>query len=69
MFCLCNMSPKELLLFSSVVSIVLSDGLNKEDINLLGRFISLVGDGLSTIATQMETCAPPSDTNSDTQDS
>jgi hypothetical protein len=60
------MNSSELILFASVVSIVLTEDLNKDDMNLLGNFLTSVGQNIMTIAAQIETCCPPKDSSNDT---
>ena len=55
------MNSSELILFASVVSIILAEGLDKSEINLLGNFVISVGSNLTSIAAQKETCCPAAD--------
>jgi hypothetical protein len=49
-----DLSGAELVLLSSAIAIFISDGLDNDDINTLGNFLSALGDNLSTIASANE---------------
>ncbi len=45
-----DLSGAELVLLSSILAIVISEGLDNDEINTLGDFLSALGENLSTIA-------------------
>ncbi|WP_163195794.1 hypothetical protein [Clostridium thermarum] len=49
-----SLSGDQLVLLSSVVAIILAKGLNADQVNTLGNFITLVGTSLTTIAGQLQ---------------
>lgn len=49
-----DLSGTELVLLSSAIAIFISEGLDNDDINTLGNFLSALGDNLSTIASANE---------------
>lgn len=49
-----NFSPNELALIASVVAIIISDGKDADDLNVLGIIISNVGANISLIAAQKQ---------------
>lgn len=49
-----NICPEELLVLSTISSIIIAGDLDSDDLNVLGAFFSTVGDSLSLIAAQRE---------------
>lgn len=49
-----DLSGAELVLLSSAIAIFISEGLDNDDINTLGDFLSALGENLSTIASANE---------------
>lgn len=49
-----SLSGEQLVLLSSVVTIILAKGLNADQVNTLGNFITLVGTALTTVAGQLQ---------------
>jgi hypothetical protein len=47
-------SPGELLALANIVAIALADNLDADDLNVLGAFVTVVGDILSMLAAQVE---------------
>ena len=45
-----SLSGAELVLFSSVLAIIISQELTADEVDLLGNFLSSLGSNLSTIA-------------------
>lgn len=50
-----NLSGCELVALASIIAILISDGLQPDEIDTLGNFFSALGSNLSTIATAQET--------------
>lgn len=51
-----NLSGAELVALSSILAIIISEGLNNDEINTLGDFLSALGENLSTIASANGDC-------------
>lgn len=49
-----SLSPKELIILASLVSITLAEGKSATDNNVLGNFFATVGASLLSIAAQQE---------------
>ena len=49
-----SMSPNELAVIATVISIVLSENRSSSENNILGNLISTIGASISTIAAQQE---------------
>jgi Co/Zn/Cd efflux system component len=49
-----NASPGELLALANIVAIALADNLDADDLNVLGAFVTVVGDILAMLAAQIE---------------
>lgn len=49
-----NIDPEQLVLFSSFLAIAISEGRTADELNILGQFVSTVGDAISLIAAQKE---------------
>lgn len=47
-----NMSDKDIIFLSAAVATVIADGLNADELNTLGSFITCIGDDLTAAATQ-----------------
>ena len=50
LFCLEDLSPKELILVVTEVSLLIADGKTSEELAFLGNFFSAIGQNLSTMA-------------------
>lgn len=46
-----NLSGRELVALSSILAVMISQGLTPDEIDTLGNFLSSLGSNLSTIAT------------------
>jgi hypothetical protein len=53
---MCSFTSEELVLIASIIAIKLSENLNNSEINVLGNFLSTIGQNLSLIAAQNEAC-------------
>lgn len=49
-----NASPGEILALANIVAIALADNMDADDLNILGGFVTVVGDMLALLAAQME---------------
>ena len=54
MTCFDSISPCDLILFSTLAAILIADGKDAEDLNILGNLIVAVGGLLLTIAAQKQ---------------
>jgi hypothetical protein len=58
-----DFSPFELTTLAQITALILADNLDTDDINVLGNFVTSVGDLLSLIASQREYLSNISDKN------
>jgi Sec-independent protein translocase protein TatA len=49
-----SISPTELTILANVVSLIIAEGKTADELNILGSFITTVGDLVSMIAAQKE---------------
>lgn len=49
-----NIDPEQLLLFASFLAIAISEGRTAAELNVLGEFVSTLGDSISLIGEQKE---------------
>lgn len=49
-----SLSPKDLAILATAISIVISEDMSTSENNVLGNFISAIGANISTIASQQE---------------
>lgn len=49
-----NIDPEQLTLFASFLAIAISEGRTADDLNVLGQFVSTLGDSIALIAAQKE---------------
>lgn len=54
MSCLSKISPDTLVLIGAILSILLTQGMSSNDINILGNFLAEIGAAMSTKAAQIE---------------
>ena len=47
-----RMSDKDIILLSAAVAVILADGLDSDELNILGNFIQCVGQDLVSAAVQ-----------------
>ena len=52
----CRLAGADLVTYSTIISILLAQNLNSDDIDLLGNFISCIGQNLSAIALLKQKC-------------
>jgi hypothetical protein len=53
---MCSFTGEELVLIAGIIAIKLSENLDNDEINVLGNFLSAVGQNLNTIAAQNAAC-------------
>ena len=46
------MSDKDIILLSAAIAVILTDGLDSDELNILGNFIQCIGQDLVSAATQ-----------------
>ena len=51
-----RMSDKDIILLSAAVALILADGLDSDELNILGNFIQCVGQDLVSAAAQKALC-------------
>ena len=57
-----NLSGAELVALAAIISVLMSDGLDADDIDTLGNFFTALGTNLTTIASSGSNTVIPSDT-------
>lgn len=63
-----DIDPDLLAITSSLIGVLLSQGLNSNDINVLGNFLSTIGSALQTISAQMQSQESNSNPSNDIQE-
>lgn len=49
-----NIDPEQITLFASFLAVAISEGRTAGELNVLGEFVSTLGDSISLIAAQKE---------------
>lgn len=64
MFDYTQLSPKESITLATVIAILISEGLSIDEQNFLGNFLTLIAQGILTIAAQAEAIEDKKNKNS-----
>lgn len=61
--CLNNFEGNEIILYASIFSIIISQNLNLNEMNILGNFFQAIGQNLEVLAAYLSACAPNNSSN------